>query len=209
MFEGYIILIIVCFTSYLLNRKRLPSYYIYLGCLIGIVLLIEMLKFFLKIKKIDVNPIEHLYQLIELWLMCLLYYHFFSKDVLKKVIAVLLIVLTPLFFFISVQYEKIWNESVLSFSINSCLYIAFSLIFFYDLYTNGIQSDILGYTFFWVNCGNLIYACGTFFQMGLQSYLNRIDPQLNDDLKIINHILNYFLYATYTIGFLCIKKSKS
>lgn len=209
MFEGYIILIIICFSAYLANRKHLPSYFIYLGCLVFIVLVIEALKFFLRAGKIEVNPIGHLYQLIELWMVCLTYYHYFSKASVKKTIAVLLIVLTPLYFFISVQYEKIWNESILSFSINSCLYIAFSLIFFYDLYTKGIQSDILTYAFFWINCGNLIYACGTFFQMGLQSYVNKIDPQLNEDLNIINHILNYFLYATYTAGFLCTKKSKS
>jgi len=56
---------------------------------------------------------------------------------------------------------------------------------------------------FWVCTGILFFFAGTFFQMGLHSFLFRTNRELANRLYVINHLLNILLYGLLTVGFLC------
>jgi len=207
MFQAYVFLLLICLTIFLINRKKLPPYFIYLGWLVAVTIVFEPLKMYLSKRNVSYNPLNHLYQFIELWLLCLTYYNYFSIKVLKKIILITLAVLTLAYPLISFFLEGMYNDCNLSFLINSILMIIFSMVFFYDLYITNTEIKVLSFGFFWINCGNLIFTCGTFFQMGLYSYLKNLNPQMANDLYTINHVLNYFLYFTYAAGFLCTKQT--
>jgi len=207
MFKAYVFLLLICLAIFLINRKKLPPYFIYLGWLVAVVIVFEPLKMYLGNRHVNFNPLNHLYQFIELWLLCLTYHNYFSDRSSKKIILIILAVLTLVYPLISFFVEGIFNDCNFSFLINSILVIIFSLVFFYDLYTTNTEVKVLSFGFFWINCGNLIYTCGTFFQMGLHSYVKHLNADLADDLNVINHILNFFLYFTYGAGFLCTKRT--
>jgi len=206
MFKAYVLLLLICLAIFLINKKKLPPYFVYLGWLVAVIIVFEPLKMYLQEREVNINPLNHLYHFIELWLLCLTYYNYFSDRFLKKIILIILAVLTLAYPLISFFVEGIFNDCNLGFLINSILMIIFSLVFFYDLYSSNAEIKVLSFGFFWINCGTLIYTCGTFFQMGLSSYVKNLNEQLADDLNIINHVLNYFLYFTYAAGFLCTKE---
>ena len=88
----------------------------------------------------------------------------------------------------------------------SIIVIFYGLRYIYQLYDSPPEtSSLLTVPFFWINTGNLFFYCGTFFQMGLNSYIDSLDSNLAADLQIINKALNYTLYIFYFIGFTCRK----
>lgn len=207
MFTIYITLLCACFLCFIMNRKKLPHYFAFCGVLVFVVIGTELIK-----QQVDANPVNHLYQLVELWLISLMYYEYYKENknyFIVTALPLLLIVLTTLHLFISFYVEGIYNESTLGFIVNSLLTILLSTFFFYDLYSKNTEINIASYGFFWINAGNLLYACGTFFQMGLYAYVKKINPVLADELNLINQVLNYFLYVTYLVGFLCTVKQAS
>jgi hypothetical protein len=209
MFQAYIILLSAGFCCFVFNCKKLPVYIIPLGFLVGFVLIEELACYSMKRSDTNTNPVHHLYQLVELYALGLSYYFYYkekgTKPILKMVPA-FFILLGFIYIAISFYAEGIYNESIINFLINSLLMIIFSTHFFYKLYFESTEINVLSFGFFWINAGNLIYACGTFFQMGLYTYVRSINPALADDLNMINHVLNYFLYANYLAAFLCTKK---
>ncbi len=210
MFEAYIGLLLLCLCVYLINRKKLPSYFIYLGWLIVAVLLTEVVSRYIDSIGINTNPLDHLYQLLEIWLLSLAYYHVLKNKKIRKIIITVLVLVSIVYPVSSFFLEGIYNDCILSYLLNGILIISLSLVFFQELYNDeNPEMNILSHGFFWINCGNLIYYSGSFFQMGLNTYIRDFNPELAAQLKSIGHVLNYFLYATYLIGFLCIKKQKS
>jgi len=209
MFEAYIILLSVCFASFLINRKKILYYISPLGWLVGYALISELAGHYLDDQQLFDNPRQHLYQLVELWLLCLTYYWYYQSekaDRLRRMVPVLLAVFTLLYVFISFYVEGIYNDCIINFLITSVLMITLSTKFFYKLYIESTEINVLSFGFFWINAGNLLYASGTFFQMGLYTYVKSFNPVLAEDFMIINHVLNYFLYANYMAAFLCTKK---
>jgi hypothetical protein len=212
MFWIYIILLAACFFCFLVNKKKLPKYLQYIGWLVGLVIIIELFKPLLKKNGINKHSLEHFYHLIEIWLFLLCYYTYNKENKNRpvvKAIPFLLIAVSVLYPFISFYIEGISNACTLCFLINSVLLILFALCFFYDLYVKNTEVNILSFGFFWINAGNLVYLCGTFFQMGLNAYILKTNPELAKELENINHVLNYFLYGTYLVAFLCTAKQTS
>ncbi|MES2847818.1 MAG: hypothetical protein V4685_02095 [Bacteroidota bacterium] len=212
MFGIYITLLTACFLCFLAYKKKLPKYLHFAGWLVGLVIITELFKYSMNGKKSIINPVEHFYQLIEIWLLLMCYYVYNKEnknETIVKAIPFVLIAVSVLYPFISFYIEGINNECTLSFLINSLLLILLSLLFFYNLYVKNTEINILSFGFFWINAGNLVYLCGTFFQMGLYAYILKTNPALAQELKIINHVLNYFLYATYLVAFLCTAKQTS
>lgn len=209
MFKAYIILLAVCVVSFVVDKKKIPFYLTPLGFLVGFVLIEELVCHYMKLKGINAHPVHHLYQFVELWALGLTYLFYYKEEkqeAMVKLTRAGLIILTILFPVVSFYVEGIYNECIINFLINSLMIILLSTHFFYKLYSENTEINVLQFGFFWINAGNLIYTCGTFFQMGLYSYVKSINPALAEDLNMINHVLNYFLYANYLAAFLCTKK---
>ena len=56
---------------------------------------------------------------------------------------------------------------------------------------------------FWIAFGTFIFYCGSTPIFLSLNYLNIVDLQLSDSLYIIIDLLNYLLYTSYAIAFLC------
>lgn len=208
MFQAYILLLLLCLCVYLINRKKLPPYFVFLGWLIAVVIVDELVSVYLNTIGLNSNPLDHLYQLFEICLLSLVYYHELKNKTLKKIIIAALVFVSIFYPVSSFILEGIYNDCMLSYLINGILIIFLSLAFFGEMYFRKSEINILSYGFFWINSGNLVYCSGSFLQMGLNTYIKDFNPALSNELIVINHVLNIFLYATYLIGFLCIKKQK-
>jgi hypothetical protein len=111
---------------------------------------------------------------------------------------------------LSIWVEGIFNPNTASFIIGSILIILYSILYKYQLFTSPpTKESLLINPFFWINTANLFFYCGTFFQMGLDSYIRKGNAALADQLHIIIYGLNYMLHLLYLIGFLCKRIFKS
>lgn len=97
-----------------------------------------------------------------------------------------------------------------TFMLGAALLMFWASCFFYELYHRQETFRLLQLPEFWISSGVLVFYAGSFFQMGLLTYLLRGgNHELADRLYIINHLLNIFLYSLYAVGFLCRTKSSS
>jgi hypothetical protein len=200
----YSLLIIACLVAYQLNKQSLPSYLRYLQYLLAIALFFEVGSEILTVRNINSNFIDHLYQPIELILLSALYYHALNKNSHMTIIRLGVPVALSASLILSVWIEGIFNPNTASFIIGSIFIILYSVLYKYQLFASPpTKESLLVNPIFWINTANLFFYCGTFFQMGLDSYIRKGNASLADELHIINHGLNYMLYVLYLIGFLC------
>lgn len=206
MFYAYVLLLVFCLFFYYQKKNLFPDYYKYIHYLLVFVLLVELIKEFFKRKGININPLNHFYEVIELILLSFFFYYLLDNKKIKKLIISIGPLLLVAYIVISIFVEGVYNNNTFSFISESIVMSFFSAVFFFELYISTVEKKVIDNPAFWICAGILIYNCGTFFQMGLHNYLEKRNHTLAEQLKIINYVLNYFLYATYLAGFICIKK---
>ena len=200
----YCLLIIACLVAYQLNKLSLPFYLRYLQFLLAIGLVFEVSSEILALHNINTNFLDHLYQPIELVFLSVIYYHAIGKRSIRKMIGIVVPITVMISIISSVWLEGVENPNTASFIVGSTLIVILSIIYKYQLFTSPpTRESLLANPFFWINTANLFFYCGTFFQMGLDSYIRKGNAVLADQLHIINHGLNYMLYVLYLIGLLC------
>jgi len=206
----YSLLIIACLVVYQLNKQSLPSYLQYIQILLAIALVFEVSAEILRHYNINHYFLDHLYQPIELVLLSTVYYHAIDNKSVRKTIKLIVLLYVFASIILSVWVEGIANPNTGSFIIGSTLIIFYSILYKYQLFTlPPTKESLLVNPFFWINTANLFFYCGTFFQMGLDSYIRKENATLADQLHVINHGLNYTLYILYLTGFLCKRIFKS
>jgi hypothetical protein len=209
-FSLYSLLIIACLVAYQLNKQSLPAYLRYLQYLLAIALIFEVSAEILSLYDINSYFLDHFYQPIELIFLSTLYYHAIDNKTFRKTIRAVVLLALIVSIVLSIWVEGIFNPNTASFIIGSTLIILYSILYKYQLFTSPpTKESLLINPFFWINTANLFFYCGTFFQMGLDSYIRKGNAALADQLHIIIYGLNYMLHILYLIGFLCKRIFKS
>src|SRR5687767_14610849 len=142
--------------------------------MLGIVLLFEIAGAVLRHYNINNNILDHLYQPIEFTLLSVIYYHAISHRTFRKLIKFIVGIFILVSVLSSVWVEGIFAPNTISFIIGSTFIIFYSIVFMFQLYTLPPTAEsLLVNPFFWINTAHLFFYCGTFFQMGLDSYLRK------------------------------------
>lgn len=208
-FSFYILLIIACLVAYLLNKQSFPSYFINFLYLFIAVIVFELTA--LALQSIDVNHnfLDHLYQPVEVTLLSVVYYHVIPYRSFKKMMFFIIPLFWMFCLYASVFAEGITEPNTISFIAGSIIIIFYSMVYLVQLFTEPPTKDnLLAIPFFWINTGHLFFYFGTFFQMGMDTYIRSIDFALAEKLVVINYALNFTLYLLYLNGFLCRKVFK-
>lgn len=209
LFSFYILLLIACLTTLLLNRQSLPSYFGYFVYLLLIVIVFEVVGQALSLEHINANFLDHAYQPLEVTILSLVYARVIMSVTFRRLVAFIVPAFWAFAAFSTFDLEGLASINTASF-IGSTLVISFyALVYVFQLYKLPPSSEsLLTVPFFWINTGHLFFYFGTFFQMGMDSYIRQADRALAERLVVINHALNFALYLLYLIGFSCRKVFK-
>jgi hypothetical protein len=74
-------------------------------------------------------------------------------------------------------------------------------LFFYELMHKPMQYSLKSDGNFWVNCGNILFYPGTLLLFGLGSYMEHVNPELWQNLRMVSFVLNLTLYTLYLAAF--------
>lgn len=203
-FNIYIALVIACLVACSIYRKFIPRYYKYFQILLSSIIVFEVAGYLLPTPYN--NILDHLYQPFEFTFISLIYRETIKGETFKNCIKYLIPIFWVVAIILSVAVEGITSYNTYSFILGSVIIIFYGLRYIYELYDSPPETNsLLTVPFFWINTGNLFFYCGTFFQMGLNSYIDSLDPDMATGLQVINKALNYALYIFYFIGFVCRK----
>ncbi|MCG2614435.1 hypothetical protein LZZ85_09095 [Terrimonas sp. NA20] len=95
-----------------------------------------------------------------------------------------------------------------TYSIGCLLIVAFCIYYFFELFRLPKSVKLQSNPAFWICTGLLFYYCCGFPLYGLFNYLMQISVLLVRNFFTIITILNIFLYSLFTIGFLCIIRTR-
>lgn len=145
-------------------------------------------------------PLLHLFIAISITFFSVIYYQAFYNKLLQKVVlflgpAALMMVLVNAFFL-----QGIWMYPSLSNTIQSIVMIAFSLLYFYQIFTRQEYIHIEKQGLFWINSGVLIYFSINIFLFML---FNLVIAQQRQELYAIHSVTNIISNILYAIGLLC------
>jgi hypothetical protein len=203
-FVIYLLLVLACLIAYLQNKQGLPIFFKYFQYLLTFILIFEYSQENFNLPQKISFLLDHIYEPIEFTLLSLIYNKAIHNKKIKKFIFINIFIYILIAFVFSGIIEGVGNVNTFSFLISSTLLILYSIFYFYELFLRPQLEDSLFKTpFFWINTGTLFYCGGTFFQMGIHSYLLSNNSSLADSLKVISQFFNYLLYTLYLIGFLC------
>lgn len=145
-------------------------------------------------------PIIHLFVLVNIVFLGLVYYKTFSSPLVKKLVMFLVPAIVILSIITSIFIEGIWAFPTISNSAQSVLFIFLSLLYFYQLLTRQEFVHIEKQGLFWINAGVLIYFSSNIFLFMLY---NRIIDSHEWNLWIIHSVTNIVANVLYTIGLIC------
>lgn len=145
-------------------------------------------------------PLIHLFVLVNIVFLGLVYYKTFFSPVVKKLVLILVPSVMMLSIINGIFIEGIWAFPTISNSAQSVLFILLSLLYFYQLLTRQEFVHIEKQGLFWINAGVLIYFSSNIFLFMLY---NRIIDSHEWNLWIIHSITNIVANVLYTIGLIC------
>src|ERR1700754_207259 len=105
-------------------------------------------------------PLVHLYLVISLAFLSVIYYRLFFNTILKKITIVLALITLSIFLYISF---KIWIYPSVSNTALSIFLIVVSLVYFYQLLNRQEYIYIEKQSWFWINAGILFYSAVNIF----------------------------------------------
>lgn len=198
----YTIFLTVYFGIAVGQRKFLTGNFRWLFYLMCVTWVVETLGYFLK-HHVNTNPMYHAFQPVEYALYSLFFSETLRQPLVKRFVAIsiglyALFAVCNVLFFQSLHIPGSYN-----FILEASLLLTWTLVYFYQLYVFFEPQKVWQVPEFWVCTGILFFYAGTFFQMGLHSYLIRSNRELANRLYVINHLLNILLYGLITVGFLC------
>lgn len=217
----YLALIISCLLAYRIGRKYLPPYFSYFQYLFAAAVIFDLSGEILKDMHINNYFLDHFYQIIELTILSVIFWHAIENDEFRHIISVTTILAVLLSLVLSVGIEGVGNKNRLSLFLSSALIILYSLR--YLRYLNNsqpTQESILLNPLFWIVAAHLLYYYGDYFYMApmgfiestsVQKEIKFIDKKIifdyqEQELRILHMVLNYTLYILYLTGFLCRRK---
>lgn len=141
----------------------------------------------------------HIYTVVEFIFISLFYIKFISPSRFIIVIRILI------FLFIGIAAFDYFKEKNtmddLSTTIESILFMLYSIVGFYTLLQNPVQYRVVDIPFFWFNTAILLYFAGNLFLFIFSSYIERHSHRVFSEVWAIHSIMNIIFYVLISIGF--------
>ncbi len=143
----------------------------------------------------------HIYTIIEFILISLFYILFFRKYFNSILISLLI----PVFFlaaYIDYKLNGLKSMDNFSTSLESIIFIFYSISFFYYALKNLIFENLLSTPLFWLNTAILIYFSGNLILFVFSNYMAQTDPVKYGILWAVIHTFFNVLYnVLLSVGF--------
>jgi hypothetical protein len=187
--ENLVIVMIIVNTflfiySYKKHSKSLPYRLIclYLTCS----LIINLSVFILAMQRVNNLYFSHYYFILQFVILSLFYRALLKKNQ-KKIVSILLILVTSILF---IQYI-IWPKLYFKFNTTEVFITSFPIVMYSVIHLYNSLSKSLKYMY--INAGILIYITTSTLIFILGDYLSVIDSKASSDIWFINEIL-YIIY---------------
>jgi hypothetical protein len=145
---------------------------------------------------------------LEFLFMHFLYYknlpHYFKKTVISLSVIYVLALITEQVFLKDVKW--IWLS--MSYSVGNITLLILGIIYFLQLANFDTITNYKRQTFFWVNLGLMFFYVATLPYYAMFKTLYETEAELFKALSWVAVILNYVMYGTFIIGFLCSRKER-
>lgn len=181
------------FTIGLLKFKKLDKplrlifYLIALGCLFNLL----MIYFGLVYKK---NVwLEHIYTIVEFFLIASFFYRSFERQVIKKIVTILMIIFTIIVAINKIYLEDFNKIDNYTLTINSILLLIVSSMFLVDYLSKNLIVELRDYRFI-ITVGFMIYFGGNLFIFALSNDVKGI--------WIVHNLISLMLTLVYTLVFI-------
>ncbi len=187
-------------------KKKLPSYCKYFLPLFPLAFLTQLLEDILRNDGHKGFFLFHIYQPVELLLLCGFYYAVFKKKSLRRITIVLIVIFLiscSIYYYLNI--DAFFEPNFTDFTIEAAIICVLGVTFFIDMLKINEKVILKQFTAFWLNALHLIFYGGCIFVMGFYYSLHTTNPKLAQEFLNINHFLNLFLYAGYSIIFVCTK----
>jgi hypothetical protein len=153
-------------------------------------------------KKVNNLPLFHLFTLIELLFLGWVYKQAFMNGLLKRIVAVLTVLLGVFTVADSVLLESIWTFNSISATAESVYMIVLSLLLFRQLLLQDEVMFLDRHPLFWFNSGVLLYFAGNLFVFMLQHAIAD-SAQKGYVYGIVHSGINILANLLFGIALLC------
>jgi len=153
-------------------------------------------------RKVNNLPLFHLFTLIELLFFGWLYQRAFTNVLLKRIVAVLTVLLGIFTVGDSLFLESIWTFNSISATAESVYLIVLSLLLFRQLLLQNEVMFLDRHPLFWLNLGVLLYFAGNLFVFMLQHVIAG-SAQKCYVYGIVHSAINILANFLFGIALLC------
>ncbi len=164
----------------LLRYQRLTFPFKILAWAVITSFILKLLANFFAIKYKNNAPILQIDCITEFIFFSVIYYYLFKNKLIKKAIAVSIIIIVAAFF-INAAFFQPFNKVFPTYIYipSQILFAVFSLLLFKEMLMYPVKINIVKQSVFWYNTGVLFYSTTMFFFLGLSNYL--AEHNLDDD----------------------------
>lgn len=147
--------------------------------------------------KVNNLPLFHIYPLIELGLLSLIY-----RRVLNETCGLNLIPFLSGGVIIFSLINSLFFQSIFTFSSNaitleSALLVFYALSYFYTLLKKEAVNELELHPMFWINCGVLIYFSGSFIIYAYSNYMLSKSLEVQDIMWTFHAVFNIIIHLFF------------
>lgn len=161
----------------------------------------EGINIILSTRSINSMFLINSFTILEFSLLSIFYLRFFKGYYPPKLFYVLIVLFTCLVIFSSFFINEITVIDGLSYSVESLIFMAYSLFAFYLILKKLLFQHLLESPFFWINTAILIYFSGNLFFFLFSTYLQKFNIKDFGTFYALHSVLNITYYILISIGF--------
>jgi len=198
-FSGFIVILPIAIS--LLRRTFSIKHLLPIFLLMLFSLIIETLNFICSIQGRNSMFLLDFYTPVEFILFALFYKHFFDSIRRSYIHYFLIFLFLGVAVFDTFFINDFLTVNNFSDSIESIVFIIYSLLAFFFIMKNLMYPDLLNTSFFWINIAILIYFAGNLFLFLFSNHLQKNDQAQYSAIYKIHSVTNILYYILITIGF--------
>lgn len=199
---------LACITGFLCWARLKPSFWKTFPVYLLIITCCEITGWHLT--KHGLKGGKNMYQFFVVPLEFLFFYflHYRNATGLYKKLVAVLSLFYILIFAIEIVLPKStgWVWMSLSYTSGNIFLVLFGLIYFLNLYKTQSLINYRRLPFYWVNIGVLLFYAGTLPYYTLFASLYKTQTNIMIILAWASVILNYIMYSSFIVSFLCHKQ---
>jgi hypothetical protein len=165
--------------------------------------LFEASRFITSSLKINIFPLFHLFTIVELFFLGLIFFYAFQSSGLRGLLLFLLGLCLVYTLVNSIFFEEIWLFNANARLVEGIFMVLMSLLLFRHLLRSPEVVHVENFPLFWINSGILFYFSGTLFLLLWKPHLMQLpagDCDIHRAMQAINTIIANLIFG---IALLC------